>query len=157
MAPSCVALWNDTLISERRSHALPWTVGAPRGGAQPVRAGRTALDDERGVCSSPAVTALHAGLGPKLGVALPAFWGRGAPADQVDSLLRFGSCHGVPDRHGSLTTLPGRDLVRRKLPGMVASSTDCGTAELDGDPDRGGFRRPKVPPLRDRSSHQPCA
>src|SRR5215213_1563834 len=73
MAPSCVALWSDTRISERRSHALPWTVGAPRGGAQPVRAGRTALDDERGVCGPPAVTPLHARLGSKLGVAVPGF------------------------------------------------------------------------------------
>src|SRR5215204_5673188 len=60
------------------------------GGAQPLRAGRTAVADERGVCVPPAVAALHARLGPEPGVALPAFQGRGAPADQVDSLLRLG-------------------------------------------------------------------
>src|SRR5215218_8438481 len=73
MAPFCVALWSGTRIGERGSHALPWTVAGPRGGAQPLRAGRTAVVDERGVCGPPAVAALHAGLGPKLGVALPAF------------------------------------------------------------------------------------
>jgi hypothetical protein len=69
-------------------------------GAQPLRAGRTALlADECGVCSSPAIAALHAGLGPEPGAALPAFQRRGAPAGQVDSVFRLGGCRRVPNYH----------------------------------------------------------
>ena len=38
---------------------------------------------------------------------------------------------------------------------MVGSSTECGAAELDRGPGRGGLRRLEVPPLRDRHTHQP--
>jgi hypothetical protein len=55
------------------------------GGTQPVRVSGTPLGDGCGVFSVAAVSALHAPLHPQPGIALRAFEGRGAPADQVDS------------------------------------------------------------------------
>src|SRR5215211_7408418 len=101
VAPAGVALGDGDGVGQLGNHLLPRTSGGSSWGAQPLRAGGN--PPLGGYCRdshSPDAPHVYARLGFEPGVALPAFWGGGARANQVDSPCCFGGGPGVPDRHG---------------------------------------------------------
>src|SRR5215208_5514164 len=144
VASSGLALRSGDRVAQHHWDLCPRTVAEPWGGKQPVRAQRAPLDSVCGVCCSPAVTSVHARLGSKPGDALPAFRGRGAPADQVDSLRRIVHGHPLPGdhEHGNTHLAPLRtrgpsDLGTRSLWGALLE--DVGVLSFVGVPIAIGF------------------
>src|SRR5918994_1018641 len=100
MAPPGLAFWCGDRVGERYPGARPRAVTGARGCAQPVRARGTTLGCGRDKRHCDAVPLVYPSLGSEPDLALPTFQGRGAPADQVDSLRRLGGGLGVRERDG---------------------------------------------------------
>src|SRR5215208_2491902 len=97
---SCgLALRSGDRVAQHQWVLCPRTVAEPWGGTQPVRARGAPMAAGCGLSHSPAAAPVHARLRSKPGDALPAFRGRGPPADQVDSLRRIVHGRAVPGDH----------------------------------------------------------
>ncbi len=129
-------LFPDGRLPSRRWRSLAWLSGVVLvlasvggmlspgpldnlGGAQPVRDRGVTLGDYCIVYCSPAAAPVHARLGSEPGIALPAFWGRGAPADQVDSLRRLGRGSGIPEQFTQRAHLRTRNAFGCRRHGAV--------------------------------------
>src|SRR5919199_6509062 len=158
VAPSCLAFWGGDSLSQPLYPPHARTAARPRGCAQPVRARGTSLGGGCAESRTPAAPTVLPRLSFEPGVALPAFWGRRAPADQVDSLRRLVLGSGVPGRHDRRALRSGyhaRCHRGRADPALAAAPPGRRLAERRRYLYRHRLRGLEVPPLRHRSHHQP--